>query len=404
MMRAVAVQATLGLHEAASRCWDVVIVGAGPAGSVAAREAVRQGLAVLLVDQASFPRQKTCGGCLSAPALALLSDLGLRECIWELGGQPVTALQLVERRRVTIPVALGIALSRQVLDAALIRAAIQEGAAFLPETRAVAEGLVTGGRGVTLSQGQAAGSVLARVVVIATGLGAPGPDDEPACAVQVRSSSRIGVGTVLEHAPDAYPPHTVVMACGDGGYVGCVRVEQNRFDVAAALDPGFVRTAGGPGRAVSSILERAACPSIPQLADASWRGTAPMTAWRTAVAADRLLYVGDAAGYVEPFTGEGMAWAMASAAAAAPLIAAGSRRWREPLVHDWITLHQRLIVARQRRCLLLTTLLRFRSARQFALTMLSTMPALARPWVRATHRSFPLPRGVSPIRPTGLTT
>ena len=48
--------------------WDVVVVGAGPAGSTAARVAAERGMRVLLLDAARFPRYKTCGGGLIGTA------------------------------------------------------------------------------------------------------------------------------------------------------------------------------------------------------------------------------------------------------------------------------------------------------------------------------------------------
>ena len=57
--------------------YDVVVIGAGPAGSVAAYRAATLGASVLLVDKASFPRVKVCGCCINARALAVFDRLGL---------------------------------------------------------------------------------------------------------------------------------------------------------------------------------------------------------------------------------------------------------------------------------------------------------------------------------------
>ena len=58
------------------KTWDVAVVGAGPAGSVAACLLARRGLDVLLLDQARFPRAKACGGCLNRSTLARLAAAG----------------------------------------------------------------------------------------------------------------------------------------------------------------------------------------------------------------------------------------------------------------------------------------------------------------------------------------
>src|SRR5437667_10341215 len=71
------VASTLQPAAAARRVWDALIIGAGPAGSLAARELARRGVATLLVDRARFPRDKVCGSCLGASGLTELAAVGL---------------------------------------------------------------------------------------------------------------------------------------------------------------------------------------------------------------------------------------------------------------------------------------------------------------------------------------
>ena len=131
------VPATLSLKSAAGRIWDAVVVGAGPAGSMAARELARRGVSVLLVDRAQFPRFKVCGGCLNPRSLRLLRQAGLGDLPAKLGAVPITGLKLASRgrfARVRLPAGAGV--SRDAFDAAMIEAAISSGAAFLPGTAA----------------------------------------------------------------------------------------------------------------------------------------------------------------------------------------------------------------------------------------------------------------------------
>ena len=72
------------------KLWPAVVVGAGPAGAVAARELARAKIEVLLVDKATFPRQKVCGGCLGRAAIELLRDCGLQHLPGQLGHGPRT--------------------------------------------------------------------------------------------------------------------------------------------------------------------------------------------------------------------------------------------------------------------------------------------------------------------------
>ena len=82
------VAAMITAEEAAARSWDAVVVGAGPAGSVAARELARRGVSVLLVDKATFPRAKVCGCCLNAAALDTLAKIGLADLPRRCGAVP----------------------------------------------------------------------------------------------------------------------------------------------------------------------------------------------------------------------------------------------------------------------------------------------------------------------------
>src|SRR5260370_26262195 len=90
---AVMIAATLDLQTAARTVWDAVVVGAGPAGSLAARELARRGRAVLLVDRAAFPRAKVCGCFLNGNALATLRDGGLGDRTAHGGAPPIERIQ-----------------------------------------------------------------------------------------------------------------------------------------------------------------------------------------------------------------------------------------------------------------------------------------------------------------------
>ena len=73
-----------------------------------------------------------------------------------------------------------------------------------------------------------------------------------------------------------------------------------------------------------------------------WQGTAGLTRQTQPLAEERLFLLGDAAGYVEPFTGEGIAWALASAQAVAPLARRAMERWDPQIARDWSVLHRQI--------------------------------------------------------------
>ena len=88
------IEPTLDPGEASRHTWDAIVVGAGPAGAMAARELALGGAAVLLIDKASFPRWKVCGCCLNSAALATLASAGLGDLVARHGGIEVDALHL----------------------------------------------------------------------------------------------------------------------------------------------------------------------------------------------------------------------------------------------------------------------------------------------------------------------
>jgi len=345
---------------------DVVVVGAGPAGSLAAAELARLGREVLLVDRGRFPRDKVCGGCLQPSALAALDEGGL-------GGAIDRALPLRELvlhaggGSARIPLSGGAAISRRTLDHALAKAAAARGVELREGVRARLGPCDRDSREVILGDCE---RVRARIVIDASGLAGL------AGAARPLRGSLVGAGTVLDGAE--LPAGVVRMASSRGGYVGMVRAEAGRSIVAAALDPRLVAREGGLAAAAASIL--AACNLPPLPAEAVWRGTPPLTRRPSRVWDDRVLAIGDASGYVEPFTGEGMAWALRSALAAAALAAAG---WTRDTGPRWEDMHRRIVGARQRRCRALTLLLRSPVLVRAAVYALGRAPTLALPFVRA---------------------
>ena len=309
---------------------DVAVIGAGPAGSFAARELARAGAGVVLFERARFPRDKVCGGCLHPRATAILRDAGLGDVVAARDAAPVrdAELRLGPRRsvRVDLP-AGGVALPRRILDLALFDAAVAAGAtARVGHAARIAAS--TAERVLIEAGGE---TIEARVVIVARGA-TPSAVDEPGPRAVVHPRSRIGVGGTSRDGA-AWPVGRVVMACARDGYAGTVRVGEEIL-VAAAIDPDCVR--GRPtGDVVAGILEAAGSRMPADLHDVSWRGAPPLTRDADPVATRRVFAVGDAAGYVEPFTGEGIAWALATGRAVVPLALEAIREWDDALIPAW---------------------------------------------------------------------
>lgn len=384
-------EATLSLDQSADRVWDAVVVGAGPAGSLAARGLACQGASVLLVDRSAFPRDKVCGSCLSGLALTILEEAGLKRLLTELWAQPIHRfLFFVGKRQAAIPLLKGAVLSRETFDAALVREAIREGSEFLPQTCAVSESLHASTRSLTLQQDTKKISVEAQVVLVADGLGGTFLKNEKGFDTKIARLSRIGVNAMVQKAPDFYSSETIFMACASGGYVGLVRLEDGRLNIAAALDPPFLKKTDGPGGAIREILLENNLPYPHEWETLLWRGTPELTRRRSRFASERLFVLGDAAGYVEPFTGEGIAWALASGTRVVPFALEAVRAWRPDLAAQWNQFYSRTIGDRQKTCSRVTQLLRQPVLTRAALRILNWKPFFGEALVRSINSPFGL--------------
>lgn len=331
--------------------WDAIVVGAGPAGSMAARELAMRGASVLLVDRHRFPREKVCGGCLNGQALAMLRSAGLDGLAERSGGTRLTSFRLgVAGRTLELELPAGMAVPRDRFDAALAAAAVAAGARLLPGTYAGIGPVAGATRMVRLGTGRDRRVVAANLVLAATGLAGSRLPAGSAPRSWVARDSRIGAGCVMDAAPPRFDAGAIHMAVGRDGYVGLVRLADGRLHVAAAMRAASLQDGGGPGRAAAAVLAEAGLPELPGLETAAWRGTPGMTRGLRPPADERLLILGDAAGYVEPFTGEGIAWALASARAIGPLAARAVRAWEPGIARDWIAIHGRVVRRRQIIC------------------------------------------------------
>ena len=366
--------------------WDVVVVGAGPAGAVVARELALAGTTVLLVDRRRFPRNKVCGGCLSARTVEQLGQLGLDKAVNQLGGKALHRLKLGGwGHLVSLPLPGGISISRSALDATLVNSALAAGVEFRSLCHAEMGKAYDGFRSVIL-RSRTKLEVMASLVIDASGLGDSLVFDSEPERVDSANSHRIGCSAILDHSGDRYESGTIHMAIGMGGYVGVVRVEGDRLNVAAALDPDLIRL-HGVGVAVSYVLDAACFEPIQGLDSVPWKGTPPMMQEPKWLAKERLFAIGDASGYVEPFTGEGIGWAIHSATLLAPLALKAIKSWNPSMAADWVSLRRGELARAQRDCRWFAWALRHPFIARGVLRSIESMPVLGGPLVRRLHGS-----------------
>lgn len=367
--------------------WDVIVIGAGPAGSSAALELARANRSVLLLDAKKFPRAKVCGGCLNQPASEILESLlGTQHPVWN-SSYKLTRFELHDKKRmVNLRLPTGRFLDRSILDQALVNQAVQCGATFVDGVSGTLELLQSSEevllRRVQISSGSQVISVTAKCVVIAVGLGsafkrtATGPKIlTEKLHAKVANGSRVGLAIEARSQTSEQQKNTIVMGVADEGYVGSTYLDRDRVHVAAAVDVADLRKLG-PQSLVEKILADSGSPSL-DFSAGRWAGTPQLTRCAGSLSGHRVFLVGDAARYVEPFTGEGIYWALKSGVGLARLIASGEACWSSDLGRRWHRWYQQNIQPSQRICRSIALGLRSPFSRAVARNVLTLQPRLA---------------------------
>lgn len=362
---------------AAPSGFDAVVIGLGPAGALIARQLALAGLDVLAVERASFPRYKVCGGCLNAKSIHQLEEAGID--VRALGGVPIGRFEGgFGRHRVSLELPGGLAISRAALDSSLADAARAAGASVRFNTSCVEIAPSRKGVGIALDANGERIDVFAKTVIGADGLSGIARKCTGRFATVTAPHSRLGVGVLL--APCGfYEAGVIYMAVGRAGYVGLTVVEHDCLNVAAALDSSATRESGSPARVAESILLETGFPVPDDILNAPWKGTPPLSQSTRPVAADGIFLVGDATGYVEPFTGEGMAWALEGALELAPIVVDRVKSGDPTSEERWNRTHARRFGAAQRRCRLIARGLRSAGITATVAQVLAAMPGLAGP-------------------------
>ncbi|MEO1527149.1 MAG: NAD(P)/FAD-dependent oxidoreductase [Planctomycetota bacterium] len=360
---------------------SVLVIGGGVAGASCAIALAQRGVRVQLVERATFPRNKVCGCCLGPLGVRALDTLGVLEQASVYGAPTSRWIGAFDGKRVELPMPDGLAISRLKLDPLLLEAASAAGADVRERVSAK---VVEIGEQVQVELIELNDGTTSRervdCVVLATGLNASGgsrflPWEET-------PSGPFGVSfLVSNNSASSVRPGTVYMACDQDGYVGVVELRDGSVDVAAALRCETSEVSA-PAERVTRILERSGL-GFPNLEPFTPVLATPRLRRRRSAGQGPILAIGDAAGYVEPFTGEGMTWAMCSGIAAARVIAT------EPagdLGSIWrATLRQQLL-PRQRLCHRVARALESRWKRRWAAQCLSTFPWLSRPVFSSLNR------------------
>jgi flavin-dependent dehydrogenase len=319
---------------ASANTFDVAIAGAGPAGASVAIELAINGARVLLMEEKKFPRAKLCGEFISPECLTHFQRLGVMDQMSAAAGASLSETVFYSRRGHSVAVpsewfqagtnALG--LSRSEMDYQLLERAKSVGVEVLEETHA--SRLIRDGEnvhGIRVKTGGAVRDYPALITIDATGraralarhLDPPRANKRKNIRPLVAFKVHLENARVAEGACEIY-----FYKRGYGGLSGVEGGVSNLCFIVAAND---VRRYGSDPQVILREVvmknPRAAYTLSQARARTPWLSVSLETfGRRTLVPANGMLTVGDAAAFIDPFTGSGMLMALESGQAAAGII------------------------------------------------------------------------------------
>jgi menaquinone-9 beta-reductase len=307
--------------------WDVTVIGGGPAGSTAAALTAKAGLKTLLIDRAVFPREKVCGDCLNPGCWEVFGQLGVAA---EIAALPSARLQWVaftnlHGSRIEHPFTSGgppeTGLRRSLLDHALLLNAEKAGAEIWqgePVTGVERGWLIKTGRRQIRTKFLVAADGRNSSVARFLGVFPRTRTDRVACQTYFAADRPLHVALELNRL----------------GYMGIGAVGQGAVNLCVVARP----------RQIEELRSRTS-QRFELTPGQRWNTIAPLS--RQPIEADdpTLFYVGDAARVVEPFTGEGIFYALKSGSLAAESIIEAHQRGPS-FSHRYAERHRQLYTGR----------------------------------------------------------
>jgi flavin-dependent dehydrogenase len=318
--------------------FDVLIVGAGPAGSAAARLLAQAGWRVALVEKTEFPRRKVCGEFISATTLPVLEACGVADAFAAAAGPLVTRVGVYAGEAMLAAPeekAWGRALGREHLDLMLRDAAVAAGADLFQPAEITALCRAAGGFVGTFDDGR---EIAARTVIAACGSWNP----KGVFAVTADTAPSDLFAFKAHFTGSALPPGLMPLLAFPGGYGGLVHSDAGRTSLSCCIRRdvlGEARARQG-GKAAEAVLAHimATTKGVREaLTDATLQGsflaTGPIHPGIRARHQDGVFFTGNIAGEAHPVIAEGISMAIQSSGLLARLLIAGRG---QDYAQDWL--------------------------------------------------------------------
>jgi menaquinone-9 beta-reductase len=373
--------------------YDVIIIGAGPAGSAVSALLAREGMRALLLEKSRFPREKVCGEFITPDCLNVFDRLGVREQMFDAGAKVVDRWTLFapDGRGVAVPMewiadghrhAIGI--SRARMDLILLecarRAGVEAREGFHVSPRLLRE------NGTIFIEGKADGETVERfsapLVIDASGRNGVF-SNQIARRTSLLGGSRLFGCKVHLRAVEGMRGIGELFFYRDG-YGGMCDVENDRSNLCFITTEATLREARGDREKLLDLTMRSNPAARRRLRDAvidgEWVGTGPITYGRRRPIPG-VISIGDAGAFIDPFTGSGILLALRNAELAAEIIREAFSEGvmdAGAVAKRYDQLHRARFVWRFRACALLRAVAFNSTARNAMVSMLSRHRSLVK--------------------------
>ena len=382
--------------QIANRKSKILIAGAGPAGSSLAIRLAQRGFETTLIERERFPREKLCGEFISPECLKHFDELGVLDEMCNAGGDRIYETRFFASggKSVVVPNdwfrsnSHALSLSRSVMDNVLLERARETGVGVIDGCAVTSIERENGSIGAVHARLQDGNAIAFNADLYVDATGRAKALTRPARSQKELTRPSL-VGFKAHLRGTGLPRGLCEIYSFDGGYAGLSNVESDRANLCFLVRSEVVRAAGSDaGEIVNKVIRqnRRAADTLSEWELAGeWLAVSISNFGVTHPAPlDNLLTVGDAAAFIDPFTGSGMLMAVESSSILAGLIVSGSSR--TAIAGDYSAAYRSRFSKRLRVCSMLRRTAFMPRLASAVVTVLGVSPGATRYLARMTRR------------------